>query len=353
MAIDPVDNWTYSRSIAIGDTIVDYQLKLTLYADDSGHDTAPEFDLNGKCSDYPNDIRFGSTSDPATATEYPFWIESTDATKTVVWVKAPNATPIYIFVGRSSTASGSDSSNTFIFFDDFTSLDTEVWDNIGSNTTSIIDGTKLRFTTDENDYVEDTGIVKKTTNNYADVIVEAYLRRYGDTSADNDISINVESGYVSGNDNWRTSANPNLWAWVGDTYAAGAQDSRIRKYTGSSADWTSPTINALTDSYTRVTVQMVSGDGNLTVGESSSTTSNAHPTGLESTFYVAFYINSVDGYGFEIDWTFLRKYVATEPSWGAYGTWTAIEEEAEGKIPHIGPKYKPRTRMGWLAKMRM
>lgn len=84
MALSPSTGWGWYRQIDISDLSnisADYQLKIRLYENDNTKDNPSnaELSLNGLCADFPNDIRFGTTSDPATATQLAQWIENEGA----------------------------------------------------------------------------------------------------------------------------------------------------------------------------------------------------------------------------------------------------------------------------------
>jgi len=82
-SLSPPSDWQYVRQLNISDAggnSTDYQKKLRLYANDNTKDDPANgtIDLVGYCSDFPNDIRFGTTNDPSTATQLPQWIEQTN-----------------------------------------------------------------------------------------------------------------------------------------------------------------------------------------------------------------------------------------------------------------------------------
>jgi len=125
MAIDPSDNWSYYKTIDIsdvGNVSADYQMKFTIYSGNGDDNTATgEIYCDNKCLDFCDDIRFGTTSDPATATQLDQWIETSDANTIILWVKCPGsgANTFYMFIGRAATDIFTDGDATFIFFDTF------------------------------------------------------------------------------------------------------------------------------------------------------------------------------------------------------------------------------------------
>ncbi len=69
--------WQWVRQITLSNTITDYAIKFRIYENDSTRDDPVNgtIDLAGKCENFPNDIRFGTTDDPSTANILPQWIE--------------------------------------------------------------------------------------------------------------------------------------------------------------------------------------------------------------------------------------------------------------------------------------
>ena len=108
-------NWTRRKAITVtensGSTLTDYQVKITI-----SYDTDMQADFN--------DIRF-TDSDGSTLIDH--WLQSkTDSTTADFWVEIPTLTAsstktIYIYYGNPSASSASNETNTFDFFDDFSS----------------------------------------------------------------------------------------------------------------------------------------------------------------------------------------------------------------------------------------
>lgn len=125
MVLSPADNWGYYKQIDIADAGADssqYQMKLTIYSGDGADNTVTgEIYCDGKSQDFSDDIRFGTTDDPDTATQLNHWIEEEDAAHIVVWVKCPTdgSNTFYLFTGRVTTDVYNNGDATFIFFDDF------------------------------------------------------------------------------------------------------------------------------------------------------------------------------------------------------------------------------------------
>ena len=131
--------FSFRKSIPInnsgGSVQTNYQMKL-LIGKANGAD-GEDFDLAGHCQDDFDDIRFTDSS----ATLLDYWVESVVDSGTsklaTVWVEIPNtavADPgetIYIYYGNSGMSSASNGDNAFLLFDDFSgdSVDTTKWDS--------------------------------------------------------------------------------------------------------------------------------------------------------------------------------------------------------------------------------
>jgi len=113
-----------------GNTLTDYQVKITLNS--SNFDFSHLYRSDGK------DIAVGDGE----GNLYPIYIEEMDLDnqKATIWVKVPeipaNQTiTLYLYYGNSEAPNLSDPYSTFVFFDDFTALDEEIWEVNSSNYT--------------------------------------------------------------------------------------------------------------------------------------------------------------------------------------------------------------------------
>ena len=124
MALSPSDNWSFYKQIDVtdGDNVsADFQMKLYLFSGDGSDSTTKgHIYCNCSCSTWPNDIRFGTTSEPSEATQLNMWEFSSNAASSQVWIKLPDdgSNTFYIFMGRADTSSASTGYGTFIAFDD-------------------------------------------------------------------------------------------------------------------------------------------------------------------------------------------------------------------------------------------
>lgn len=109
-----------------------YQMKLTVHKG-AGADSGGDVYLDGQCQDDFDDIRFTESDG---STELHHWRESyVFGTSAVFWIEFdaipinPNTANFYIYFDNSGASSGSNGADTFLFFDDFPSLDTGKWDD--------------------------------------------------------------------------------------------------------------------------------------------------------------------------------------------------------------------------------
>jgi len=128
MALNPSSGWSYYKQIDLTDSSSvseDYQMRLTVYAGAGSDDTATgKIYCNSYCNDFPNDIRFGTTNDPSTATQLKYWVMDSDASEAVIFVKMVAANTIYMFVGHSTATSDSSGTDTWEDFEDWSSDNT-------------------------------------------------------------------------------------------------------------------------------------------------------------------------------------------------------------------------------------
>ncbi|OPY26893.1 MAG: hypothetical protein A4E28_02270 [Methanocella sp. PtaU1.Bin125] len=107
-------------------TLSNYQMRFVVHSG-SGMDGGENVYLNGYSQSWPNDIRFTDCSDNLIN----YWIESSNASITIVWVKIPSiptsGTVVKICYGKANEASASNGAATWEFFDNFSMLDTAKW----------------------------------------------------------------------------------------------------------------------------------------------------------------------------------------------------------------------------------
>lgn len=134
--------WDYRKEFTINNTgsnLTNYQMMFTVNRS-AGSDSGTTVYLNGKCEADYDDIRFVA-SDDTTVLDY--WIESSSSTVASVWVELDSLptgdTDFYLYYGNSGASAVSNGTNTFGFFDDFpgSSLDTSKWTSTSPDTLEV------------------------------------------------------------------------------------------------------------------------------------------------------------------------------------------------------------------------
>jgi len=146
--------WRYRKKHEIvGSTVgaqTNYQIRIRVHYG-SGTDYDEDVYLNGHCRTDFGDIRF--TSDDG-VTELSYWMqEKADEDYAIFWVKvpsipaSPNTATIYIYYGNPSATTTSNGQDTFLQFDSFDTLDTDVWtiDRYNENQIVTVENGQLKF----------------------------------------------------------------------------------------------------------------------------------------------------------------------------------------------------------------
>jgi len=128
-----------------------YQKRVKIHSG-SGTNSGEDVYLGGKCTSFPNDIRF--TDDDGT-TELDHWCEDLTADPAVFWIEVKDDLDsnqsIYIYYGKSGASSSSNGVNTFLSFENFegyssdTDLENGQWHRVEHNgsTEIVTDGSKV------------------------------------------------------------------------------------------------------------------------------------------------------------------------------------------------------------------
>ncbi|RLJ03802.1 MAG: hypothetical protein DRP18_05640, partial [Candidatus Aenigmatarchaeota archaeon] len=316
----PSSGWQYVKQLNISDSggnSANYQMRLTVYAGE-GTDNPSEGIVycDNHCSDFPNDIRFGTTDDPSTAEQLPQWIESYNSTQAIVWVKLPSdgSDTIYMFVGNSAASLYSDGDNTFILFDDFED------DTVGQAPSgwTIESGT---WTVENNPSGEGKVLRADMTPSSTSAVIHKsmstmmtfrwYFKWYVTYDRDNYIQTYIDGG---------TSVSSK-----GLTIKREDSIDKLQYYDGSSyQNYETQTVISLNTWYS------------MRIDFKSSTTHECYVDGIEQGqggFWhnpssghsaIIFYVpNNTPGYTY-YDNVFLAKYASTPPTWSSFGDWTSI-----------------------------
>jgi hypothetical protein len=293
-----------------------YPVKLTIYSG-SGTNAAGSIYLNSHAGNWPNDIQFKNNS----GTTLDFWRESYDSTSQIVWVECDSiassgTTNFVLYYGDSGASDTSSGSNTFLFFDHFTTLDTtNTWDQSGNQSATIVDSTWVKFASGGGNYQE---IRTKNTvvSQNQPVSIEMSLSAV-------DINSDAGGGYSSGAyplmlDSSNAGKDGLNW------YKEAGYDRYV--ITNGSGTFRNATAG-LADGYNiRQTWQIFTGtQKHITSGSLSLNDSWSGTTYLGSGAYKlklggpsSGYVNDV-----RLDWVFIRKLTTNEPTWASPGSETS------------------------------
>jgi hypothetical protein len=285
---DPL--WDYRKSITIeqdsGIAGADFQVLVQVT-----YDSHMEADFA--------DIRFVD-DDHATLLDY--WLESKNATSATFWVEVKdylsvNVSPmtIYMYYGNDAVSTTSNGENTFLFFDNFTTLDADKWSwsaNVAVSSGIVIIGDAGGYA---NKYL-------KSDDTFGDSVSLSALSRNG--------------GQLKHNLGFATTV-PN----AGDQAASHCSVGNGYLYEGNEDSPTSVTIPS--ETWFIETIRWVDGYAELAIdrnqgvnGDEITETDADYPS-------VAKYVGantwgSADD-SLEMDWLFVRKFVVSDPYVSAFG----------------------------------
>ena len=298
-----LSGWSYRKSHEIeGSTagaVTDYQVRIKAHYG-SGADSGEDVYLNEKCRSDFGDVRF-TADDGETLLAY--WMEEkVDSDYAVFWVKVPSipADPdkatIYVYYGKSDATYAGDGDETFLFFDEFATLDTAKWPT-RSGSVSVTDGA-LKV---ERSSGVDAKAISKELAGYTSVIVRARILH----------------NYV-GNDNYwllrdTSGAKENV------LYITHDDDTSIY-YIGATCEDTG--IDVTEGEYHIYDRKFISaGEEYLMVDESGTWVNVTRTEGgqAQNVGYIVFTARGVNGNYLQIDYIFIRKYADPEPSHGDWG----------------------------------
>ena len=245
--------------------------------------------LPGMRNDF-RDIRFSQIN----GKKCDYWVESyTSRTSVVVWIEVPTAGQrwLNIFYGNGRAVSESSGENTFDFFDDFSgvTIDASKWTSAG--TTTITSGSAK------------VGTTSNITSSLTSVATfgEGYILRAKATIANTSLS-QVRLGFVN------NSQDVCLWhSWSPSKYTyfvyAGNASSGSPSYVSLGAKYLTSYTYEIRRQGSGVTALYVDDVAKVTGRTGSSTSANP------------IFINTYDANNYSyIDWIYLRKYAAVEPT---------------------------------------
>jgi len=321
MALEPSSGWSYYKQIDISDAAnvsANYQMRLTVYAGEGEDDTADGIIYcDNHCENFPNDIRFGTRNDPSIATQLAQWIEESDATSATIWVKCPSdgSDTFYMFVGNSSASQYSDGENTFIFFDDFESYDTDKWQT-DAGSPEISGNTWLRLK---------NGVKVKTVDTFVRpkrFFMKVKIKHI--ESNDDDFHLMLANQYRNNRDDdidFDFDTSPiALYLMVHNDNSGGYRN----------ISYTSDTIYKCFAKWKSDEVKMYI-DGKLKYAQSSPIPDEALNIRLEDR-----YGNGDEAY---IDYVAILKYASTEPAWSYFSPWIDMSE-VQSNLPFLNIAFK-------------
>jgi len=313
--LDPswLTNWSYRKQVTVSNASADYQTKV-LVGESSGA-TGEEVDCNSHVKTDFSDLRFTS-SDGETLLDY--WIESITGTTpnqlATIWVQN-NATPdttLYMYYGKADATAVSSGTNTFIVFDDFERGNngdpiggswTIAGGDVDISTEQAYGGTRsmklIGTAAQPYAYIPATasGSIAINFRMYKETAATAYARQGNGTYlfstryfSDEVIGFYDGAAYVS----------------TGDSCAADAWfNIELNNFV-----WAAATMDIF---YNGASIQ-----------------DNADVSWVLAlnTNQLAFFSGAVAGQDAWVDNVFVRKWVATEPTWGVWGS-----EESQSYIP--------------------
>lgn len=318
--------WKYRKSMILSRPsggITNYQMKL-LVADTSSA-TDENVDCNGHCLASFSDLRF-TKADGTTLLDY--WVESVSCLTpnqiATVWVKLDSIgttdTTFYMYYGNSGASSVSNGINTFTFFDDFdgSSIDTNKWYHWMSNGSYTIGNSNLSITGGADVY-EAWGCKYQYGQGYA---------FKSKVKINNDIATPGIDVCIFGIDD-RSATGSHTGTGVDGAIIQNAPSNIYLNKKENNA-----TSSNRSDALTNYSILDIIVDGTNGVKYSVNSVEKANITTNEpqDDCGIIFYSNS-SSRTVTIDWALVRKWYATEPSWG---TWGAEETRTKIYLPFRG-----------------
>jgi len=346
MALNPSTGWAYYKQLDITDSAnvsANYQMKLTVYSG-TGTDNPSNGEVycDNHCENFPDDIRFGTTNNPSTATQLSQWIEEYDATQAIIWVKLPSdgSDTIYMFIGNSAASQYSSGSDTFIFF--------ESWDTDYTSSYTSVQRTDGKYGWGRYRSISNVSIpyrqifkVRINTWDYGNYGSEGLQGTAADTT-----NASPNNGiYTVWCCDTDVGASSTKFAWkVASRVSGTGYSSSYHTVTFTTSTWFK---NEICVTSSEITANLYSNDYSSTLASDTlsnvpSTTGAYNYYGEEthdtrSPGYSWAYHGSPDyciGYGgyrgslshieLYTPWVFIAKYSSTEPTWDSFGDWTQV-----------------------------
>ncbi len=312
-------DWLYRKELNISDSSDDYQMLIQVWKE-NGHDNAGNdvIDCEDNCSGDFSDLRFVD-NDQTTLLSY--WIEEMGTSGgdhyAQFWVKTSGDNSIYMYYGNSEASSISNGDETFIFFDDFDTYNTNVWsefDPDGVVTISAtggmlhiafgsVSGGSIAGAVTKNTVATDALVVAKVKGERGtDSYNHPYQLRIIDNNGNNMRNTYRQSGGTSQNRRYFRN------------FRVGAIDNhqQISSSTYTSLSWRTIYLKKL-QNWQAAGVFSNYFDGSRIGSESTDNFQINEPFVIR--IQAGSYDNNLDSY---CDWVFVAKYDSTEPEWESF-----------------------------------
>ena len=309
-------SWLYRKKLNINNRNIGYHMKIVL-----GNVSGGNVSCNGHAKSNFSDVRFISYSDNTTQLSH--WMKNyTSNTQATFWVNnSLNDSSIWMYYGNTGALSRSNGSNTFYFFDDFSNglskwvLNSWNTDSIYINTSQGNSAPALRHNPDNSIPTNRTYQDTRIRTNYkilngiieydvylagAPRIIHQFGWRTNNLSWTNGYSWRLQNSEADGG--FFEFSAPAAWTQIGTSFPI-----------VSTGIWYHVKINVSDSTYSaKITPNAPSGASARSVTDSTKTTadyliSHVHGVSMTSANYVL------------VDNVFVRKYFATQPTWGSFG----------------------------------
>lgn len=309
------DQWGYRQTVAItnsGAAQTDFQVSISV-------DTATLITA-GKMQSDCDDIRITDVSGKILAN----WIETgtnaCNTATTAIWTKVPSisttGTTVYLYYGNSSAVSTQNGNQVFLFFDDFagSTINTSKW----NNTTGTITLSSGVASLGLNSHIANTNF---DFRNYSAAALEGRAKVLLTAQRAN-IGV-ISSSYFNMEEMGSHPGFNHLWWNSGSTYKESGNDASA----GSEEGWFGYTAN-----WNRLSLKWISGTSVAFTSEGNSSTkvtnipTTSSPVALNPNINNRGYSSS----GIDVDFIFVRKYAATEPSVGT----PSNEQKSQGPVAY-------------------
>ncbi len=297
-----LSGWQYRKSHTINGASgagTNYQIKIRVLRS-LGIDSGGNIFVGTKCASDFADIRF-TTNDGVTDLDY--WLQ--DEAEGIFWVEIDDSLDtnqdIYIYYGNSGASTTSDGAATFLFFDDFigTSLDVGKWNEWATGGSYSVSSSVLTITGGSGAW-EQIGTYSQWADNIA-------VHAYATWDEANYIQVGIDDRTANGN---YQGAERSEAGWRKDN--AGR-----RYYVYHDGSQTVSSRSSSISSYTHIALGWESGSSVRfwEAGVLQETTTSTVPSDDMGVCFSARETTT----DVSVDWVFVRKYVVTEPSQGAWG----------------------------------